>query len=344
MGESDSASPSRRVLITGGAGFVGSHVAKALAVRGDRVVVLDDLSQGHRAAVPEGAELVVASLANAGTVERVLADGPWHAVLHFAAFSLVGESMKDPLRYLLANAGQGIALIDACVRHGVRRFVLSSTANLFGEPDQVPIPEDAPLRPSSPYGESKLMLERALAWAERAHGLRAACLRYFNAAGADPDGALGEDHDPETHLIPIAIDAALGRRPPLVVFGADYPTADGTAVRDYVHVSDLADAHLLALDRLDAASATYNLGNGAGYSVLEVVRAVEHVSGREVPREWGERRAGDPAVLVASSARIRAETGWTPRFASLDAIVRTAYEWRVKHPGGYGDRASGGQR
>ena len=338
MRESDDALPGRRVLVTGGAGFVGSHVARALAMRGDDVVVLDDLSQGHRAAVPEGAELVVASLADAGAVERVLAAGPWHAVLHFAAFSLVGESMRDPLRYLLANAGQGIALIAACVRHGVRRFVLSSTANLFGEPGQVPIAEDAPLRPSSPYGESKLMLERALAWAEQAHGLRSACLRYFNAAGADPDGALGEDHDPETHLIPIAIDAALARRPPLVVFGADYPTEDGTAVRDYVHVTDLADAHLLALDRLDEASVVYNLGNGAGYSVLEVVAAVERVSGRAVPREWGARRAGDPAVLVASSARIRAELGWSPRFARLDEIVRTAYEWRVKHPAGYGDR------
>lgn len=331
----------RRVLVTGGAGFVGSHVAKALAARGDHVVVLDDLSQGHRAAVPGGAGLVVASLADAGAVERVLADGPWHAVLHFAAHSLVGESMREPLRYLLANAGQGIALVDACVRHGINRFVLSSTANLFGEPDRVPIPEEAPLRPSSPYGESKLMLERALAWAERAHGLRAACLRYFNAAGCDPGGALGEDHDPETHLIPIAIDAALGRRPPLVVFGADYPTRDGTAVRDYVHVSDLADAHLLALDRLDEASAVYNLGNGAGHSVLEVVAAVERVSGRAVPREWGARRAGDPAVLVASSERIRAELGWAPRWAGLDDIVRTAYEWRLRHPGGYGDRQAG---
>ncbi len=302
--------------------------------------MLDDLSQGHRAAVPPGAELISASLADRTTVDRVLADGPWHAVLHFAALSLVGESMKDPCRYLLANAGQGVALIDACVRHGVRRFVLSSTANLFGEPDQVPIPETAPIRPSSPYGESKWMLERALAWAERAHGLRYASLRYFNAAGCDPEGELGEDHDPETHLIPLAIDAALGRRPPLTVFGSDYPTADGTAVRDYVHVSDLAEAHLLALARLEQGSATYNLGNGAGYSVLDVVRAVERVSGRAVPRAMGARRAGDPAVLVASSELIRAELGWAPRFAALDDIVRTAYAWRLKHPSGYGDRAS----
>ncbi len=333
---------SRRILVTGGAGFVGSHVARSLALRGDQVVVLDDLSQGHRAAAPPGAELVAASLGDQAAVERVLTAGPWHAVLHFAALSLVGESMKDPCRYLLANAGQGIALMDACVRHGVRRLVLSSTANLFGDPDSVPIPEDAVIRPSSPYGESKWMLERALAWAERAHGLRYASLRYFNAAGCDPEGHLGEDHDPETHLIPLAIDAALGRRPALTVFGSDYPTADGTAVRDYVHVSDLAEAHLLALDRLEQGSAIYNLGNGAGYSVLEVVRAVERVSGRVVPRVLGARRAGDPAVLVASSDLIRAELGWAPRFAGLDDIVRTAYAWRLEHPNGYGDRAPRG--
>ena len=342
MRERNPAPSARRILVTGGAGFVGSHTARALALRGDEVVVLDDLSQGHRAAVPPGAELVAASLADRGTVDRVLEGGPWHAVLHFAALSLVGESMADPCRYLLANAGQGIALMDACVRHGVRRFVLSSTANLFGEPDQVPIPEGAEIRPSSPYGESKWMLERALAWAERAHGLRYASLRYFNAAGCNPEGHLGEDHDPETHLIPLAIDAALGRRPALTVFGSDYPTADGTAVRDYVHVTDLAEAHLLALERLEQGSATYNLGNGAGYSVLEVVRAVERVAGRAVPLSMGARRAGDPAVLVASADLIRAETGWAPRHAGLDDIVRTAYEWRLNHPQGYGDRAIGG--
>ena len=341
MLELTSAPSRRRVLVTGGAGFVGSHVARALALRGDEVVVLDDLSQGHRAAVPPGAVLVAASLADRAIVDRVLADGPWSAVLHFAALSLVGESMGDPCRYLLANAGQGLALIDSCVRHGVRRFVLSSTANLFGDPDRVPIPESAPLRPSSPYGESKWMLERALAWADRAHGLRFASLRYFNAAGCDPDGHLGEDHDPETHLIPLTIDAALGRRPALTVFGDDYPTPDGTAVRDYVHVSDLASAHLLALERLEAGSVTYNLGNGAGYSVLDVVHAVERVSGLPVPLRMGARRVGDPAVLVASADLIRAETGWTPRYADLDAIVRTAYEWRRAHPHGYGDRATG---
>lgn len=333
-----------RILVTGGAGFVGSHVARALARRGDHVVVLDDLSQGHRAAVPPGARLAVISVGDAAAVNRLLADhGPWHAVMHFAALSLVGESMAEPCRYLLANAGQGIALIEACLRHGVQRLVLSSTANLYGDPDRVPIEETAPVRPSSPYGESKWMLERALAWAARAHGLRYASLRYFNAAGCDPDGALGEDHDPETHLIPLAIDAALGRRPPLTVFGQDYPTPDGTAVRDYVHVTDIARAHLLALECLDEGNVTYNLGNGIGHSVLDVVRAVERVSGRRVPLHMGTRRAGDPAVLVASAGLIRAETGWTPRVTDLGEIVRTAYEWRLAHPDGYGDRTTGGQ-
>ena len=325
-----------RILVTGGAGFVGSHAVRALAGRGDAVVVLDDLSLGHRAAVPQGVSLASINLGDLGAVDRLLADGAWTAVLHFAALSLVGESMADPCRYLIVNAGQGIALIDACVRHGVRRFVLSSTANVYGDPDTVPIAETASVRPSSPYGESKWMIERALVWAERAHGLRFASLRYFNAAGCDPAGELGEDHDPETHLIPVAIDAALGRRPPLVVFGQDYPTPDGTAVRDYVHVSDLADAHVLALDRLEQGSMVYNLGTGAGHSVLDVLAAVERVSGRPVPFAYGPRRAGDPAVLVAGTEAIRRDLGWVPRFTVLDDIVRTAWTWRVAHPQGFG--------
>ena len=326
----------QRCLVTGGAGYVGSHVVLALREQGAEVVVLDNLRQGHRAAVPPGVRLIEADLNEAGVPDAVLGDGRWDAVLHFAALSLVGESMREPMRYLLDNAAAGMRLVDACVRHGVKRFVLSSTANLFGEPDEVPIPEGARLSPSSPYGESKLMIERALYWAGQVHGLRSACLRYFNAAGADPEGRLGEDHDPETHLIPLAIDAALERRPPLVVFGQDYPTADGTCVRDYVHVADLAQAHLLALQQLDRRSVTYNLGNGQGHSVQEVLGAVERVLGRAVPVTPGARRPGDPAVLVASSALIRAETGWTPTFPGLDDIVRTAAAWRVAHPKGYG--------
>ena len=309
----------------------------ALLERGDDVVVLDNLSQGHRQAVPQGVKLIEADLANFDTVDAVLGDGPWHAVLHFAALSLVGESMAAPMRYLGENGGNGIRLIEACVRHGVRRFVLSSTANLFGNAPTNPIVEDAPVDPSSPYGESKRIVERALVWADRMHGLRGASLRYFNAAGADPAGRLGEDHRPETHLIPLAIDAALGRRPELTIFGDDYATADGTGVRDYVHVSDLADAHVRALERLEAGSVVYNLGNGAGHSVLEVVRTVAKLAGRPVPYRIGARRAGDPAVLVASSERLRRETGWTPRYSDLSAMVGTAFAWRLAHPRGYAD-------
>lgn len=328
----------RRFLVTGGAGYVGSHLVLALRDRGDEVVVLDDLRQGHRAALPEGVRLVRAGLGDAEALETVLAEGPWHAVFHFAALSLVGESMREPYRYLLENGALGIRLIEACVRHGVRRFVLSSTANLFGEPEVIPIAEDARIAPSSPYGESKLMIERTLAWAARLHGLHGACLRYFNAAGADPDGRAGEDHEPETHLIPLVIDAALGRRPELVVFGSDYPTPDGTCIRDYVHVADLAQAHLCALERLDHGPVTYNLGSGTGHSVLDVIRTVERVGGRPVPVRMAERREGDPAILVAASDRLRGETGWTPRFDRLEDMVRHAFAWREAHPRGYGDR------
>lgn len=330
----------RSYLVTGGAGYVGSHVALALVERGDRVVVLDNLRQGHRAAVPEGAELVVADLADRRAVAEVFAAHRFEAVLHFAALSLVGESMREPLRYCAENTANSLWLAEAAVKAGVRKFVLSSTAALFGAPDRIPIDEEAPVQPGSAYGESKLMVERGLAWADRVHGLRSACLRYFNAAGADPAGRLGEDHRPETHLIPLAIDAALGRTPPLTVFGDDYPTPDGTCIRDYVHVTDLAEAHLRVLDRLEEGSCRYNLGNGAGHSVREVIAAVERVGGRKVPHVIGPRRPGDPPVLVASSERLRRETGWTPRFAALDDIVRTAWAWRERHPQGYGGRAA----
>jgi UDP-glucose 4-epimerase len=328
-----------RYLVTGGAGFVGSHLVLALADRGDHVVVIDNLRTGHRSAVPHGVRLIEGDVGDAALLDRVLpADGGFDAVFHFAAWSQVGESMRIPMQYLLANAADGFRLIDACVCHGVRRFVLSSTAALFGMPERLPIEEDDRVDPVSPYGDSKHMLERALHWADRVHGIRSACLRYFNAAGSDPAGRAGEDHDPETHLIPLAIDAALGRCPPLTVFGDDWPTPDGTGVRDYVHVTDLADAHLRALGLLADRSVTYNLCNGAGHSVLEVLRATERVAGRPVPHTIGPRRAGDAAVLVASSARIMRETGWTPRYAGLDDMVATAYAWRRDHPGGYGAR------
>jgi UDP-glucose 4-epimerase len=244
--------------------------------------------------------------------------------------------MREPLRYLMENAGNGMRLIDACVRHRVGRFVLSSTAALFDATSDDPIPADAPIDPNSPYGDSKWMIERALRWASQVHGMRFACLRYFNAAGADPQGRLGEDHRPETHLMPLAIDAALGRRPPLTVFGTDYPTRDGTCVRDYIHVTDLAAAHLLALDAIQDRNIRWNLGNGAGYSVLEVLQSVERISGRPVPHVLSDRRQGDAASLVAS-AEPALKAGWQPRYAALDDIVRTAFLWRQAHPNGYGN-------
>ncbi|HXZ45829.1 MAG TPA: UDP-glucose 4-epimerase GalE, partial [Pseudolabrys sp.] len=279
-----------KYLITGGAGYVGSHLVAELLDRGAECVVLDNLSTGHAGAVLPGAKLVVGELADSEVLERTLADGPWAAVFHFAGLSLVGESMDNPLRYLRENIGNGVRLIESCLRHGVARFVLSSTAALFGNVEQMPIDETAAVDPGSAYGESKWALERALLWADRVHGLRSACLRYFNAAGCDPAGRLGEDHRPETHLIPLVVDAALGRRPEIAVFGQDYATPDGSCIRDYIHVSDLADAHIRALGRLERGSAHYNLGTGTGHSVLEVIRAVERVSGRRVPFRIAERR------------------------------------------------------
>ena len=336
----------RRYLVTGGAGFVGSHVVKALRRRGDAVVVLDDLSQGHRAAVPPGVRLVVGDVGDRALLDSLLAEGGWTGVVHFAALSLVGESMADPCRYLLANAAAGMALVAACVRHGVPRFVLSSTANIYGAPsagsEAGPIAEDSPAAPSSPYGDSKWMVERALRWAGEAHGLRSVALRYFNAAGCDSEGALGEDHDPETHLVPLVVDAALGRRSDLVVFGAAHPTQDGTCVRDYVHVDDLARAHLAALDGADTlpdAASVFNVGTETGHSVLEVIAAVARVAGRQVPYRVGPPRAGDPATLVASVAKLRRALGWAPRHTRIEEIVETTLAWRRAHPDGYGDHA-----
>jgi UDP-glucose 4-epimerase len=326
----------QRFLVTGGAGYVGSHLVAALLDRGDQVTVLDNLRTGHRGAVPPGANLIVADLGDGEKLDSVLSEGTWDAVFHFASLSQVGESMRMPMRYLLDNAANGIRLIDACVRHDVGRFVLSSTAALFNLDSDAPIQEDAPIDPQSAYGDSKWMIERALRWAAQVHGLRSACLRYFNAAGADPAGRLGEDHRPESHLIPLVIDAALGRRGALDVFGDDYPTADGTCIRDYVHVSDLASAHLLAVQALDRGSVVWNLGNGAGHSVNQVIASVERVSELKVPYRVMGRRPGDAAVLVASSQRAQ-QAGWRPVHGDLDDIVRTAFAWRQSHPDGYGD-------
>ena len=324
-----------RYLVTGGAGYVGSHVVLALLDRGDEVVVLDNLSTGHRGAVPKAAQLAEVDLAHAADVAEVFAAWRFDAVFHMAALSLVGDSMKRPLHYIRTNVGNSLALAEAAVAAGVKRFVFSSTAAIFGVPRTTPIDERAANEPVNPYGESKLMVEQGLAWADSAHGLRTACLRYFNAAGADPRGRAGEDHTPESHLIPRTILATLGREEPVTIFGTDYDTPDGTAMRDYVHVADLAAAHLAVLPRLEQGSVAYNLGNGAGYSVREVIASIERVSGRPVPHVVGPRREGDPPSLVASSARIQAETGWRPRHDTLDEIVRTAWAWHSANPLGY---------
>lgn len=330
------------LLVTGGAGYVGSHCVAALLERGHAVTVLDNLQQGHRAAVPREAEFIEGDLKDAALLDRVCAARRYSGVLHFAANSLVGESMREPFKYVGDNVTNAANLLRAALNAGVRKFVLSSTANLFGDPVRVPIDEDVPIEPGSPYGESKLMVERMLAWTERTHGMKSACLRYFNAAGAHPNGRLGEDHDPETHLIPIVLDVALGKRAHIDVFGKDYATPDGTCIRDYVHVCDLAEAHILALGALDARSVRYNLGSGKGYSVLEVIEMARRVTGHAIPMQIAARRPGDPAVLVASSERIRAELGWAPRFADLESIVASAWAWKKAHPRGYDEGQSFG--
>jgi UDP-glucose 4-epimerase len=324
------------LLVTGGAGYVGSHVVGELVARGHRVVVLDSLRTGHRAAVPAGAEFHQIDLADAAGVSALFRDRRFGAILHFAALSLVGESMADPLRYLGENPANAVNLLRAAAGAGVKRFVLSSTANLFDQGGDRPIDEAAPVVPGSPYGESKFFVERILHWADRTLGIRSACLRYFNAAGAHPEGRNGEDHRPETHLIPLVIQAALGRRPHVTVFGQDYPTPDGTCIRDYVHVMDLADAHIAVLETLKTHSVRYNLGTGRGHSVRAVIQAVEEVGGRKVPVEIGPRRAGDPAVLVADPSAIQRDLGWRPRYADLRRIVETAWRWHESHPGGHG--------
>ena len=329
--------PIENVLVTGGAGFVGSHVAWLLCELGFRVTVVDDLSTGHRAAVPPTASFVLADLQQVGTINQVFAERQYDAVMHFAARTLVGESNTRPIDYVRDNVGTLCNVLQAAIDHGTRSFILSSTASIFESRDGSDIDENQVVSPGNPYGESKRMCERVLFWAERSHGIRTAVLRYFNAAGAKPGGDLGEDHRPETHLIPLVLQVAQGRRPHIDIFGNDYPTRDGTCVRDYVHVLDLADAHVRTLIALRSSGAlAYNVGSGAGYSVRQIVAAAERVTGRPIPTIMRPRRMGDPAALVANSGKLRRELGWKPLHSDLQTIIRTAWIWHSRHPGGFG--------
>ncbi len=321
------------ILVLGGAGYIGSHACKALAAAGHTPVVYDNLVFGHRWAVRWG-PLEEGDLADRARLDEVFRRWKPDAVMHFAAFAFVGESVIDPGKYYRNNVAATLALLETMRDHGVNQLVFSSTCATYGVPDHSPIDEEHPQRPINPYGASKLMVERMLADFGAAHGLRSTTLRYFNAAGADAAGEIGEDHDPETHLIPLVLETALGLRPELVIYGEDYPTADGTCIRDYVHVDDLAQAHLLALDALATASpgvTCYNLGNGQGFSVKEVIASAERVTGRSVKVQVGPRRAGDPPSLVGSAEKIRRELGWTPRHADIDGIVGTAWRWLNRH-------------
>jgi UDP-glucose-4-epimerase GalE len=325
-------------LVLGGAGYIGSHTVKLLRERGEPVLVADNFSEGHRGAVGD-APCEALDLLDRDALRDLFARHRIGAVVHFAARAYVGESVQAPGVYYRNNVTGTLNLVDAMQAAGVRRIVFSSTCATYGEPERVPIVESEPQRPVNPYGFTKLCCEQILRDYARAHGFAAIALRYFNAAGADPDGTIGEDHDPETHLIPLVVAAALGRRESVTVFGDDYPTPDGTCIRDYVHVTDLAEAHRLALQALrDGATGfdAFNLGNQQGTSVLEAIRAVERVGGRKVPHRIGARRAGDPPVLVGSPAKIERQLGWRPRYGAIDTIVATAWRWHESHPHGYG--------
>ena len=325
------------VLVTGGAGYVGSHVVRRLREAGREVVVVDDLSQGHRAAVGD-TPLIAADFGDASILDDLLSGGKVRFIVHLAASASVGESMGDPSRYYRNNLTRSLTLLDSARRHDVRGTIFSSSAAVYGDPLDLPITEEHPLRANNPYGETKLCVERALSWYHRAYGTRYVTLRYFNAAGAHPDGDLGEHHDPETHLIPRLLRSVQAGGPPTPVFGDDYPTTDGTCVRDFVHVLDIADAHVRALDALergDLEAEAFNLGSGEGFSVREVVDMVGRVTGVPPAVERAPRRAGDPAILVAASDRAQRRLGWRRSFASLESIVRTAWGWHQRHPRGF---------
>lgn len=324
------------IMVCGGAGYIGSHTVAELLSRGKEVVVVDNLAKGHREALL-GGKLYVGDIRDGDFLDRVFSENEIEAVIDFAAHIEVGESMKDPLSFYDNNVYSVVSLVQAMNRAGVRYIVFSSTAAVYGQPEIVPIPEECPKNPTNAYGQTKLAVEGLLHWCDVAYGVKSTCLRYFNACGAHAGGRIGEAHSPESHLIPLVLQVALGQRDHITIFGNDYDTEDGTCVRDYVHVSDLADAHIRALERLERGgdSTAYNLGSGTGFSVRQVVEIAREVTGREIPAVMGTRRAGDPAVLVASSEKIRRELGWTPQYDNLRDIISSAWKWHESHPKGY---------
>lgn len=329
-----------KVLVTGGAGYIGATTVRSLLSDGHDVAVYDNLSKGHRDALPADVPLVVGDVSDRRNLEAAIRQHQPDAVLHFAAFIEAGESMKEPERFFRNNSAATLTLLEAMLANGVRKLIFSSTAALYGEPQRIPIEETEALEPTNAYGESKLLVERMLRWFGRIHGMRYASLRYFNAAGSD--GHSGERHQPETHLIPLVLRAATGERKSISIFGTDYPTPDGTCLRDYIHVSDLAQAHVLALYALEKQDRLiYNLGNGRGFSVREVIDSAQRVTGVAIPVVEAPRRPGDPAVLVASSEKIRHELGWTPQHPDLDSIIASAWKWMQQHPTGYASEAAG---
>ncbi|NLG89594.1 MAG: UDP-glucose 4-epimerase GalE [Clostridiaceae bacterium] len=324
------------VLVAGGAGYIGSHTVAELIEKGEDVVVVDSLVKGHREAVG-GCKFYHGDLRDTGFLDRVFDENRIDSVIDFAASSLVGESMSEPLEYYKNNLISVMNLLDKMKEYKVPYIVFSSTAAVYGEPENIPILETDRTEPTNPYGETKLAIEKMLKWCEKAYGIRYATLRYFNAAGARIDGSIGEDHDPESHLIPIILQAALGKRKAVQIYGDDYPTPDGTCIRDYIHVTDLADAHILALNGLreGSGSGVYNLGNGKGFSVKEVIDTAKKVTGHAIPVEITQRRKGDPAVLVASSEKAKRELGWEPRYNDLETIIESAWRWHSTHPDGF---------
>ncbi len=325
----------QQVLVVGGAGYIGTHMVKDLLRAGYSVVILDNLSKGHRELIPGGV-FVEGDLGDSALLDRLFTAHDISAVMHFAAFSLVGESVQEPLAYYRNNVARTVELLDAMRRHDITRFIFSSTAAVYGEPVTTPIKEDHPQQPTNPYGAGKLAVERMLADCAAAYGLRYIALRYFNAAGADAEGGLGERHEPESHLIPLVLQTATGERDAIQIYGEDYPTPDGTCLRDYVHVSDLAQAHLLALESLlgEGANAIYNLGNSKGYSVREVIDIARRITGKPISTRSAARRPGDPAVLVADSSKIRKALGWQPRYEQLEAIIASAWDWHQREAKG----------